>query len=652
MTLIASDPFTSACAYCHVPHKAQGEKLWASPTAGATTGWNSRPIAQLCYSCHESGGGGYGASDMTLNAFSPLAHGFDEEKMPAAPDGTPGALAALPYTDGNFIDCGTCHDPHSSIPPFLRVSGIDKLCKDCHGRENAGRVGAENKFAVPGSESTFSLHPTDLLFVDIAGNGVTNLKSFPAELEVPTASGSWQLGGHRADWTTGSGPIGCQTCHAVHGWENYPDERLPGPPGGNLTAIENGGLASAPLCESCHMGGGAEETVGSGGDHPVNSNDGTPVTAFPTGWPAGPAAEITCSTCHDAHGGLAGTSLLRKGGSAEGWCWSCHDRSSIVPDYHHSTKGNDDAAIFTSILDCGDCHGGLMGLQAHNGFMALQSVTETNSSAFCEVCHVPRNPLAFDAAAYGLATGRIRTFEGAVQPSQHGVPSGGSSHLIDLPDDNSIANCQIKLTPWSSTGGVSKYGSAGEVICESCHNITVNAGILLGAGAAERRTGGWKANLLLEPYEDNSPGVGIESPDTFPGPTLSALCRGCHYSELPGVDSSFVHNPEAHTVDPYTYPVSTSPYGRATLRMMTVPNIPAPGVCPEVSSADRAGAPGRLSYPAPDRLDCDSCHRPHGAHDDSADDGTFRILEFTGFGAHGTIPCYDCHDTEIQCNSK
>jgi predicted CXXCH cytochrome family protein len=650
LTILIGDPFRSVCSTCHTPHKAQGERLWLSAVGGPATGWGSRPIAQLCYFCHDSAGGGMGASNMIPHAFSTRAHGYDVKKLPLSPDGEPGVLPALPYVASGLIDCTTCHDPHSSYPPFLRELTVDQLCKGCHGRENTGVLGASNVFLAGTGTIGFSLHPTDIPYVDTGGNGPTSLRDFPQELQVPTAQGSWRLGGHRVGWQAGAGNISCQTCHAVHGWKEYPQGRPAGIAATDLTAIENGGGPSSPLCEACHGGGAPGGTVGKGDDHAIDRNDGTPVTVFPAGWPAGPAREVVCSTCHDVHGGLPGTSLLRRGGNAGGWCWSCHERSAIVPDYHHSTKGNDDAAVFSSILTCEDCHGSAAGWTAHNGFSAKKIGVEPGRSALCEICHVAANPLAFDPAAYEKATGVVRTFAGAVQPAAHGVVAGKSSHLIDKPDDNSVTNCQIKRTPWASTGAVSKYGAAGEVICESCHGMLVNAGTLLGSSAAERRTGGWRANLLVEPYEDNSPGVGVEKPDNFVGPTLSGLCRGCHYSVLPGVDPSFVHNPSAHTADPYTYPAEFSPYGRATLTVLTTPNDSNGPECPEVSTADKLGAPGRLSYPMANRLDCDSCHRPHGAHDDSADDGIQRILEYTGPGAHGTIICYECHDTEVQCN--
>jgi predicted CXXCH cytochrome family protein len=651
MTLIVQDPFHSACSYCHVAHGARGDRLWAQSTSSFASGWGTRPIAILCYTCHQSGGAGFNASNMSAVAFNDLSHGYDVAKMPLAPDGTAGTPADLPYVGTGLLDCTSCHDPHSSIPPFLRSAGIDQLCKQCHGRENVGLARGVNSFTLPGGGgAAFSLHPTDVPYQDAASNGVTNLREFPPELQVPTASWKWTLGGHRIGWQTGSGDIGCQTCHAVHGWGYYPEGRATGFASG-LTAVENSGGASAALCESCHAGGTPGTTVGAGDDHPLDRNDGTPPTVFPAGWPAGAAGEVTCSSCHDAHGGTAGTSLLRQGGSAGGWCWSCHDRASVVPPYHHSTQGNDAPSGFVSIISCEDCHGGSAGWSAHNGFSAMKVPEAPDRSALCEICHVPDNPLAFDPAAYLKATGLTRVFDGAVQPALHGLqPPGKASHLIDAADDDSIANCQNRKTPWPSTGLVSKYGAAGEVICESCHGVMENAGKLLGADASTRLTGGWTANLLLEPYEDNSPGIGVETPDSFPGATLSGLCRGCHHSIVEGVPPSFVHNPAAHTVESYLYPVEFTPYGRQTTRLLTAPK--GLEYCLEVTSADASGAPGRMSFPAQDQLDCDSCHRPHGAHDASGDDGKRRILEFTGPQSHGTVPCLECHDTNLQCGGQ
>ena len=657
MTAMTGDAFVSPCEYCHIPHQAQGERLWVSTPYGPETGWGSRPVAQLCYTCHDIMGGGFNATDVTATAYSERSHGYDITRMPPAPDGTFPPLPPLPYAEGPAIDCTTCHDPHATTPPFLRAGSIDELCKSCHGRGNPGLLAGANLHGSP-EGGTFSLHPTDVEYVDLPENGPTSLRPLPPRFQQPTASGSWQLGAHRVGWLAESGAISCQTCHPVHGGSDYTLGVLPGPPASYLTPVENyGGIASA-LCQSCHQGGGEGE-VGIGSDHPVNSNDGVPPTVFPVGWPAGPVGEVNCSSCHDAHGGEGASSLLRRGGnSVDGWCFSCHSVASLVPPYHHSSREIDDPSIFTSLLTCGDCHGTAAGWTAHNGFDGFKFEISSESSAHCEACHDPEDPPALREDAYLAATGLEKSFAGAEYPAAHGLALGTDSHMVNEADDDSIKNCQVRTEPWEESGGVSKYGPGGEILCESCHGLLANAGLLLGTEGEEALTGGWKANLLLAPFEGNSPGVGIEEPDFFPGPTSAALCRGCHYAVREGIDPTFVHNPPVHTQLDYRYEPRLTPYGRATDTLLTTPIDSAGESCPEVSTADQltspsglgvASAPGVFAYPADNGMDCDSCHRPHGAHDDSSDDGIRRILTYTAAGAHGTAPCLECHDTEVMC---
>jgi hypothetical protein len=128
-----------------------------------------------------------------------------------------------------------------------------------------------------------------------------------------------------------------------------------------------------------------------------------------------------------------------------------------------------------------------------------------------------------------------------------------------------------------------------------------------------------------------------------------------------GIPPSFVHNPEAHTVVNYLYPPTLTPQGRATQSVLTTPINSLGPECPEVSVADQqvspsgsGPAPGIFSYPAPNVMDCDSCHRPHGAHPGSEDPVTGKrlLLEYGVPGANGTAPCLECHDTDNQCGYK
>lgn len=79
----------------------------------------------------------------------------------------------------------------------------------------------------------------------------------------------------------------------------------------------------------------------------------------------------------------------------------------------------------------------------------------------------------------------------------------------------------------------------------------------------------------------------------------SALCTGCHLA-------SGSHHPQTGgtlTIGP-----------RANLALTT-----GAGSYADQTSAPVGGgaAPGTLSYPDDDKVDCDSCHRPHRADSDS-----------------------------------
>ena len=217
---------------------------------------------------------------MVNTAYSVFSHGFTVGDAPLAPDKTVQPLGEFPYAATLNLDCTTCHDPHSNTPPFLRRNTVDALCKECHGRENAGLLGLKNRFGA--AEAPYSLHPTDVPFIDDPANGVTSLHPLPDIFQVPTASGAWTLGAHRVGWLQGAGNISCQTCHPVHGGDTYVEGIMPGPPASSLTPVENLGGVKAALCQSCHQGGDAGELVGTLSDHPINRNDGTPATVFPS----------------------------------------------------------------------------------------------------------------------------------------------------------------------------------------------------------------------------------------------------------------------------------------------------------------------------------------------------------------------------------
>ena len=655
MTKFTSDEDADVCAFCHIPHRAQGERLWRLAPAGPQTGWGSRTIAQLCYMCHNATGGGYGANDVTATAYNDLAHSYRIERYPPAPDGSaevmePGAF--LPYVT-TLMDCTTCHNPHdNTYAPFLREISIDRLCYVCHHRGWSGGVAAQN--LSPDGRST---HPVSMDYSDMEANLTTNLEPFPEELQVATATGAWVLGPHRQGHARESGEVGCQTCHPVHGWID-PITGLGVAPLPRLLRFPAAGDAISPLCEACHRGG-VGETVGTGTDHPIDRRTArsepyfaSGQIAYPPEWPSGALKEPLCASCHDVHGGLGGTSLLRTGGNQEWWCLSCHQASAIVPPYHHSSIYNDDDGVsFTSVVTCADCHGLSGTWNAHNGFSGFLVAVSPTDSALCEVCHQAENPIAFSPDSLRSAGGRSVDFASAQFPALHGRVGGVDSHQVDQPDDDSTFNTRIYKGTWEATGGISEYGPAEELLCESCHGVLINAGPLTNGRSPLH--GGWQANLLVEPYEDNSAGTGLEIPDHIAGNTGDTLCRKCHTDGTTG----YVHYPGAHTVPGYAYSPGGAPQGRSTHTILTVPNDPAAGACPEVSSADRTdatlsghtGAPGAFSYPVVNQVDCDSCHRPHGADDRGVAGGFGNVIVEFSLGQPKSDTCQECHDTQKGC---
>ncbi len=181
----------------------------------------------------------------------------------------------------------------------------------------------------------------------------------------------------------------------------------------------------------------------------------------------------------------------------------------------------------------------------------------------------PADPGLPDAQAYG--TSYPGNAVSALCIDCHtATPVAGGSHFVDHYDGSGVkatANTTWeKLDAWPS-GGLSKFGSAappdpaaqsqtgtaGELICESCHNLVTNA------------AGG---NNLLEGYR----------PEADP----SALCEGCHTAQAAGPPG---HHPMTDDG------VDT---GSAAIRYP-------------------AAAGSGVTYPGANQVACATCHAPHAA---------------------------------------
>jgi predicted CXXCH cytochrome family protein len=680
---------TNQCKICHDTAKGTPAlRGWAGAGAGPTGGWGGRPISALCYMCHESGGGGFtpAGHNMTQYAYATGAHQFTIANDPEQPEGsnnTAISTTGLPYVATTALECTSCHNVHvSTYRPFMQRSSYQALCNACHpGRLNNTPVRHAANQQTGGSRN-YSTHPTNVAVGDVGNVNVKTVANMHADLKVAFAAApGYSLGGHLASGATGN--MDCMTCHAVHGvWGNTASV-------GNqdLLAVDNQTVAGqsdpSALCEGCHYGGNTGEQVGTltaGGaveysDHPIDSINGRAFypagVAIPTNWTNastpnndrgaqpfyedGATDTPVCSSCHDTHGGIPSTSMLR-GPSQTGtewtmtygtWCFVCHTNAQVIPNNHHSVLQN----WGSSNLQCGDCHGvtGQTDWRAHNGFWAFAVALSSTNSNYCTACHNVNDPTAWTGAT-GLKGQSTAGWLVGEFPARHGTYRNagvGSSHQSDGNDgDLSTSNLLIKTTAWADSGATSEWGPANQVICESCHDILSN-----GISTARGLSRGWQANLLLEVYEDDTSGEAAgEINDNYTssafgaGRTDDALCRGCH--TYTGSPASFVHNPEAHTVLSYTYPATARPYGRTTNTILTDETA----ACPDKTTADMASSPGNCSYPAANQVDCDSCHRPHNADSDSRGATTrYRILEVTDTN-WGTTICAECHDTDVQCN--
>jgi predicted CXXCH cytochrome family protein len=617
---------------------------------------------------------------MSDYAYAAGVHQYTKADLPERPEGsveTAMGVSNLPYVQGAEMECTSCHNVHlATARPFNQRTSLQSLCGACHtGRSNNTPLRGMANILGAGVRS-FSSHPTQVSAQDQGG---VNIKAtIDARFRVAlNAAPNYSLGGHLSAGATGV--MDCTTCHAVHGIHGSPNPNVP-----DLLAIDNttvaGNAQPSALCEGCHYGGDAGEQVGTltaGGavvysDHPIDTRNNR--TFYPTGaalpanWVAGATPNNdrgaqpfytpangqktpVCSSCHDVHGGIASTALLRGpqavgnwGISYDVWCFACHTNAQVIPNAHHSAVNN----WVSSILSCGDCHGTTSSTdwKVHNGFWAFAVALSSTNSAFCQSCHTPTNPLDLVAPAL-----KGQTFpEPASFPSSHGLVRGTASHYLG-PDSNEFTGVAPRTSAWPSSNYFSSYGApntggggavapatAGEIICASCHHLTYNDGRARTGSYTSALTAGWECNLLLQPYQDDPSGTGNGTGAYAVG---SQLCTGCH--------------------DPTQgkhHPLTGDPISTAYPARNLITSIGAGSFADQTAAPIGGGnAPGTLSYPNANTMDCDSCHRPHSADSDSTVNGaahgfktssdgrpTYHILEVDGAN-HSFTPtlCPECH---------
>lgn len=344
------------CQACHIPHNAQGDKLWATAPSGTFTG-----VQDLCYTCHD----GSVTSVGVTTAFNDLTQqhkslaGADCSGDGACHDvhnqnpNTTGkfTVAGVTVTNGSY--CETCHDD----TPFSGAEGLGDhtagithftngtsfTCNQCHTLH-----GATGQTANP----TGLTHPILLADNEPVGfygafcitchEGTAPAAAMPGtggqaatdvfDYSEFTADGTETK--HPTTTTTGTFPVeGCDKCHDVHD--------PAGTDHGYLLLADN---TNSAYCVSCHDGASAPgvgaNTHYTGIPADVNMNSGAS-PALPwanqidddgnagADWSTATANQMVCETCHSVHrNGFTGVDnayfLRHANGSTNQLCSACH----------------------------------------------------------------------------------------------------------------------------------------------------------------------------------------------------------------------------------------------------------------------------------------------------------------------------------------
>lgn len=648
------------CSYCHVPHGAQGDRLWPSAKLTGLSGWKDTAIGNLCWSCHV--GTTYTDANMP-EPFLASAHGRVIANVT-----TWGDVASFPTDvrlDNTNLGCNSCHNVHSNdFRPFQAwgtANNLQSACVKCH----AARA---NTAPTRGTLNA-GHHPTQVAVADRAAGanwGVANMiATIDTRFEVAlrtttnysgTAADRWDLGGHRQT-SVATGNMICATCHTVHG--NELDTTIPN----NLLTIQNAGAATSALCQGCH-----EANPGAAGSftHPINRTqpNWTAIVSIPAtgGWDLGLSGTdnvLVCSTCHDMHYARVNTALWRGGATTTAtyasYCGECHTGDVVwaAADGRHHPSGSTSAVItlgtnmrgsgaqapiistadtdinwnqnFATLgagatlapagtaryglggdsrMNCATCHG----LGAHNLTSAFPGlVGRAVESEMCVDCH------SFNPSTY-------TSIETTQAMSHYVGPILNSTYKRTTAFDNSL------ITPEYAADG----STNGEVMCKSCHGIRKNSSYGASAVKQVSKNNGtvpaMKTNvrasvaLLLEK-------AGNDIEVSAAADSGNYMCTGCH-GAAPGNTGTTTH-PVEPTI---TLSATTDVTGR-------------------IASAAQA------TLTNGSKVNCESCHRPHDATTGSggfilegvasgSDKALFSLHGNTGTGHYTDQQglCTQCHN--------
>ncbi len=582
------------CLFCHLPSIGGDPMPMEEPPPSVSVYSRS---GLVCYSCHDGTTFVIDQVDASRNAFHPDSHPLLMGKLP--PPRYETGQIELPIRQ-NKLECTTCHVPHDNTTrPFQRMPLIN-LCDICHlGMENRGY----------GTKNLSGGHPIHETLKDDAGltSPISAQPSFmvPFPQSYPLRDGKeavgvhWNLGGHLAAGSEGT--LECFTCHAVHGGARMVP--LPG-----LLATPPVRQIADEFCEGCHRGQRGDELKSPPYPNPGGTTTGRTyhpcdddvsngverniVIRARVEWPFGeaPTKPLLCITCHTAHGGVVGTPALRKPVLAATFCEECHLAENLT--FHHPLVPADFSGW--------KCPPPTVDPLTPNAPPGL----------YCSSCHVAHNAgLGKKESNYiPILKENSHSDDLCLQCHPEDNPTcleedkGKVSHFRGNPLDTTTYTDLYppeRIDLWPVTKLYSLYGALDEksIICLSCHTFDYNpeSGLTLPLQHYLLANGGNDAEW------GNDLGV--------------YLCTGCH-----GL------NP-ATKAEGHTHPLIDG-------------NVSA------LSQAVAAPA----TYTINGHLNCDSCHRPHGAKVE----GGYYIMEAVG-GLNAepktvhpaidyTVLCHLCHN--------
>jgi predicted CXXCH cytochrome family protein len=349
------------CGGCHAVHRAQGEGLIRAASAES-----------LCGPCHgdnpSRAGRGPGLATHVTGAKGPPCLGCHDVHKTAGGK----MLLDKAALDGRL--CRQCHERNYSAAKSEAnhpVAPERAVCVSCHRMHNAEKQGTRR-----GLLAAAWAEPDTICrrcHADSAGPGKGGAWNHPLEAkatgeERPLAARLAQAGAFFAP----GGRLSCLSCHRAHAGR-------PGTP--QLTAPREA------LCLYCHPAQNALVPEGAApGSHPVSvkpKRARIDAAFIKAGGTTGPGGEISCTTCHRAHGGSAGTPGLVLSRATYS-CLLCHTREAAIAGTPHSTARAPQAAAGKAAAGlCGGCHG-------EHGWrvpLADEAIGRTVIERICFSCH-------------------------------------------------------------------------------------------------------------------------------------------------------------------------------------------------------------------------------------------------------------------------